>query len=109
MIADLRRQVSDAATDLSHPWKTYDVSTAPRLQGKQHPFGRLVYGEDGAVGGLFAGHYLIARGSNSDDSIWALALRQGFIDWGPPVRVDEVDAGWFWLFANPGGRTPAEQ
>ncbi|HVE28332.1 MAG TPA: hypothetical protein VNC22_23150 [Sporichthya sp.] len=108
-IADLRRVVQEAASDLEHPWKRYDVGAAPRLSGKTHPYGRLVYSEDGAVGGLFDGQYLIARGTTSDESIWALAEHLGLTDWGPPVGVTEVDAGWFWLFANPGGRTPEGQ
>jgi hypothetical protein len=106
--AELRRKVTEAATPLDHPWKTYDVSTAPRLEGKKHKYGRLVY-SDGAVGGLFGGRYLIARGSNDDVSVWALARELGLIDWGPPAEVEEVDAGWFWLFANPGGRLPEGQ
>lgn len=109
-IGHLRRQVTAAAEPLQHPWKSYDVSTAPRLANTPHPFGRLVYAEGGAVGGKFGDRYLIARGDDHDESILALAKELGFTEFGTEdVQVDEVDAGWFWLFANPGGRTPAEQ
>ena len=112
-IQELRREVAAAAKPLTHPWKTYhNVDVNVRLAGKDHPYGPLVYVEGGAVTGKFgtlkAPRYLVARGDTLDDSIWALAVVLGIIDWGPDVAVEEVDAGWFWLLTNPEGKTPAE-
>jgi hypothetical protein len=109
--AMIRQAVANAADPIDHPFKGgyHNVGANVRLAGQRNPYGPLVY-SDGAVGGRFGGHYLIARGAESDLSLWALALKLGLVSFGPAdVRVDEVDAGWFWLFANPGGRTPAEQ
>ena len=110
-VAELRSQVAARASLLDHPYKTayFNTGVNARLEGKTPTMGRLIYAEGGAVGGLFDGRYLVARGSSHDISIWALARELEIIDWGPPVEVDEVDAGWFWLFSNPEGKTPAEQ
>ena len=110
-VIELRGQVAERATLLEHPYKTvfFNTDANVRLRGKAPTMGRLIYAEGGAVGGLFDGKYLVARGSSHDLSLWALARHLEIIDWGPPVEVDEVDAGWFWLFSNPEGKTPAEQ
>jgi hypothetical protein len=111
---ELRREVTAAAKPLTHPWKTYyNVEANTRLAGKDHPYGSLVYIEGGNVAGKFgtlkAPRYLVARGKSHDDSIWALAVELGLVDFGPDVAVEEVDAGWFWLLCNPEGRLPAGQ
>lgn len=108
---ELRGKIIERADLLDHPYKAafHNVQANIRLAGQTPKMGRLIYGEGGAVGGRFDGVYLIARGSDHNISIWALAQHLGIIDWGPPADVDEVDAGWFWLFSNPEGKTPAEQ
>lgn len=110
---ELRAAVRAAAKPITHPYKRYNnVGVNTRLLGVDHPFGPLVYIEGGAVTGKFgtlkAPRYLVARGSDHDESIWALARELGIIDFGPDVEVEEVDAGWFWLLTNPEGKTPAE-
>ena len=111
---ELRREVTAAAKPVTHPWKTYhNTDVNPRLAGKEHPYGSLVYVEGGAVAGKFgtvkAPRYLVARGKDHEESIWALAKELGLVDFGPDVEVEEIDAGWFWLICNPEGKTPAEQ
>lgn len=111
---ELRALVTKAAKPLTHPWKTYNnVEINTRLLGRDHGYGSLVYVEGGNVAGKFgtlkAPRYLVARGSDYAESIWALARELGFVDFGPDVEVEEVDAGWFWLICNPEGKLPAGQ
>lgn len=112
-VTELRQRVTEAAQPLEHPYKTYDTAAAPRLAGKAHPYGKLVYAEGGHVGGKFGSkktpRYLVARGADHDESILALAFELGLSTLDIGVQVEEVDAEWFWLFTNPGGRLPAGQ
>jgi hypothetical protein len=58
----------------------------------------VVYQGGGAVGGLFNGEYLVARGSDHDESIWALAAHLGFVGYGPDVAIDVVSGADFKSF-----------
>lgn len=104
-ISELRHQVQEAAEPLEHPTKPgyHNVSdtTNTRLRDPQtgfsvpHKYGKVVYFDGGAVGIKNGGKFLVARGTDHNDSVWALAQKLGFVDYGPKVTVDEVDADAF--------------
>lgn len=77
--ADLRRAVSDAATDLPHPTK-----------GDGHRYGRVVYFDGGHVGARIGGSHWIAEGGDHQDSILALAHFIGATPLDPKVTVRKV-------------------
>lgn len=96
----LRRWVQEAAEPLGHPTKDgyYNVEANIRLANLPHKYGRVVYQEGGAVGVLHDGVYLVARGADHDESIWALAQYMGYVDYGPEVAVEEVSGAEFKTF-----------
>jgi hypothetical protein len=108
--AELRAALQVLAADLLHPYKpSYALTRLERVrEPRPHDFGRLVYGGDGSVGGSFEGRYLIARGDNAEDSLYALGHKLGLVTFDVGVTVDEVDAGWFWLYCNPEGKQSSE-
>jgi hypothetical protein len=96
-VADLRRKVGEAAEPLDHPTKTgyHNVEQNIRLANKPHKYGKVVYFDGGAVGIKNGGKFLVARGDDHDESLWALAQHLGFVDYGPEATVDEVTADEF--------------
>lgn len=96
---DLRKQISERATEMTHPTKVRyrygDIDMDPNA--KPIGFGRIVYFEGGHVGVLVDHAYLIAEGDDHQDSILALAhhLKMTALDNG--VKVSEVTPGHFWL------------
>ena len=115
----LRAALNELARPLGHPTK--GVYTYGLHEGQQHKYGRVVYREGGEVGLLTARpkRYLIARGTNHEDSVRQLAYelqpvvkdKDGNVYLHPNVgvQVDEVDAGHFWLFTLPEGYTLPEE
>lgn len=96
-VRELRRQVQEAAEQLEHPTKTgyHNVEQNIRLANKPHKYGKVIYFDGGAVGIKNGGKFLVARGTDHDESIWALAQKLGFVEYGPTVTVDEVSADEF--------------
>jgi hypothetical protein len=96
-VSELRRQVSEAAEPLEHPTKRgyHNVEANVRLANLPHKYGKVVYFDGGAVGIKTGGKLLVARGADHDESMWALAQKLGFVDYGPEVTVDEVSADDF--------------
>jgi hypothetical protein len=118
-VAQLRRQVQEAVDPLEHPTKPgyHNVSggTNQRLADKEtgfsvpHKYGKMTYREGGWVLVKHDGKYLVARGDDHDDSVWALARRLGFVDYGPDVTVDEVTADEFKRLQTSKGSDTTEQ
>jgi hypothetical protein len=96
-VAQLRKQLQDAAEPLGHPTKDgyHNVEQNVRLANVPHKYGKVVYFGGGAVGLLTGGEYLVARGEDHDSSVWALAKHLGLVDFGPDVTVDVVSGADF--------------
>lgn len=116
-LAEVRAAVAAVAAELGHPFKA--AYSGKVDVGKPHRFGRIAVAEGGQVGVSVAGFYLVARGESYEDSLYGLAHHLDLLiparkdgvtpivpDLGVPV--EEVDAGWFWLFTNPEGKLPPE-